>query len=172
MKTMVLFALALLLGVTLRAEGLLGTGDPFPAWSMTDHTGRTVTSAQLAGTTYLLWFYPKAMTSGCTTEGCTLRDSFDAFKAAGVEILGVSFDEPKANAEFAAKHGFQYRLLSDADKKLAVAVGAADSPSRIVARRISYLVGGDGKVIRAYGDVKPSEHAQQVLADINGAANK
>lgn len=164
MKTMALLALLLFAGAA-QAQNLLKTGDSFPAWSMTDHEGRTVSSSDLAGKTYLLWYYPKAMTSGCTTEGCTLRDNFEAFASNGIEILGVSFDEPKANAEFVAKNNFQFRLLSDTDRKLAVAVGAAADPQAGWAKRVSYLVGADGTVLRVYGTVKPAEHAGQVLAD-------
>jgi peroxiredoxin Q/BCP len=164
MKTLALLSLVLLAGAA-QAQTLLKTGDGFPAWSMTDHEGRTVTSADLAGKTYLLWYYPKAMTPGCTTEGCTLRDNFASFKENGIEVLGVSFDSPATNAEFVAKERFQFRLLSDTDRKLAVAVGAAADPGAGWAKRISYLVGPDGKVLRAYGSVKPSEHAGQVLAD-------
>jgi peroxiredoxin Q/BCP len=164
MKTLALLSLVLLVGAA-QAQTLLKAGDRFPAWSMTDHEGRTVTSADLAGTTYLLWYYPKAMTSGCTTEGCTLRDNFAAFQDNGIEILGVSFDDPKTNAEFVAKERFQFRLLTDSDRKLAVAVGAAAEPGAGWAKRISYLVGRDGTVLRVYGSVKPAEHAGQVLAD-------
>jgi peroxiredoxin Q/BCP len=164
MKTLALISLLLFAGAA-HAQSLLKTGDEFPAWSMTDHEGRIVTSTDLAGKTYLLWYYPKAMTSGCTTEGCTLRDNFAAFKDNGIEILGVSFDSPATNADFVAKHDFQFRLLSDSDRKLAVAVGAAADPQAGWAKRVSYLVGADGTVLRVYGTVKPSEHAGQVLAD-------
>ena len=147
-------------------DGTLGPGDPFPAWSLVDHTGAPVRSADLAGRTYLLWYYPKALTSGCTTEGCALRDSFAEFSRLGVEVLGASFDEPAKNAEFVKEHGFPFRLLSDLDKALAVAVGAADSTKRLFPRRISYLVGPDGTVLRAYAQVDPATHARQVLDDL------
>ena len=149
---------------------MLAVGDHFPEWSLKDHTGVVVRSADLAGTTYLLWYYPKAMTSGCTAEGCALRDAFDGFTEAGVTILGVSFDDPEDNAKFVAKEHFPFRLLSDEDRKLAVAVGAADSPKRLWARRISYLVGPDGTVLKAYADVDPRTHAAQVLEDVRALA--
>ena len=128
------------------------------------------TPESLAGKPYLLWYYPKASTPGCTKEGCALRDSYADFTKLGVEVLGVSFDQPKDNAEFVTAQRFPFRLLSDTDKELAVAVAAADSPSRLWARRISYLVGGDGKVLAAYRDVDPATHAQQVLADVERLA--
>ncbi len=148
------------------AAGMLKAGDVFPAWKLTDQAGTEVSSADLAGKTYLLWFFPKAMTPGCTKEGCTLRDNYSGFEKAGVQVLGVSFDAPATNAEFVAKNHFPFRLLSDSGKTLAVAVGAADSTSRIWARRISYLVGPDGKVMVAYPDVDPATHAGQVLEDL------
>lgn len=166
MKLLAIFVGFLLFGSVARAGDMLKQGEAFPEWRLLDQTGAEVSSAGLAGKTYLLWYYPKAMTPGCTKEGCTLRDNFASFQSAGVEVLGISFDDSKTNAEFVAAEHFPFRLLSDSDKKLAVAVGAADSPSRLWARRISYLVGPDGKVLRAYGDVKPAEHAGEVLKDL------
>ena len=148
-----------------RAE-LLRPGDPFPDWSLPDHTGKTVKASDLAGKPYLVWFYPKAMTPGCTTEGRQLRDRFADFQRRGVEVLGVSFDAPEKNAEFVRAESFPFRLLSDRDHALAVAVGAARSAEQSTATRISYLVGADGKVQRAYAEVTPGSHAGQVLDDL------
>jgi peroxiredoxin Q/BCP len=155
-----------LLAGTVHAGDLLQPGAPFPSWELADHTGAKVTSQAMAGKPYLLWFYPKAMTPGCTAEGHGLRDQAAAFQAQGVEILGVSFDTPADNATFVRAEGFPFRLLSDRDRKLAIAVGAASDASQPVARRISYLVGPDGKVVKAYAQVTPATHAQDVLADI------
>lgn len=150
------------------ADGaMLNAGDAMPDWSLSDHTGATVTSSSLAGKPYLLWFYPKAQTPGCTIEGQNLRDEHAAFAAAGVEVLGVSFDTPASNAAFVEAEGFPFRLLSD-DGSLAYAVGAAQEGGPKYAKRISYLVGPDGKVTKAYGTVVPADHAKQVLADIGG----
>ena len=125
-----------------------------------------VASRDLAGRTYLLWFYPKAQTPGCTAEGDGLRDRFADFEAAHVEVLGVSFDPPAANKAFVDAERFPFRLLSDTDRTLAVAVGAADTATQPVARRISYLVGPDGTVRAAYGTVVPATHARDVLGDL------
>jgi peroxiredoxin Q/BCP len=165
MRFPILIALLACAGVA-QAGDMLKSGDTFPTWSLVDQTGVTLTSGDLAGKTYLLWFYPKAMTPGCTAEGQGLRDHFTAFQSAGIEIMGVSFDDPKDNATFARQQHFPFRLLSDRDRTLAEAVGAADSANQPAARRISYLVGPDGKVRRAYDTVRPATHAQQVLADV------
>jgi thioredoxin-dependent peroxiredoxin len=168
--------LALLFGVLMVAgsacagpEGMLNPGEKFPAWQLVDSTGKPVSSQDLAGKTYLLWFFPRAMTSGCTAEGCSLRDNYAAFEKLKVEVLGVSFDSPERNAEFIEKNHFPFSLLSDTHKTLAVEVGAADDDKRLFARRISYLVGPDGKVIKAYNDVDPSTHAAQVLGDLSAS---
>src|SRR5262245_66610363 len=168
--------LALLLAVLLapvshaRGDAILKVGDPFPTWTMPDQTGTTVSSTDLGGKTYLLWCYPKAMTPGCTAEGRSLRDEVDAFRKQGVEILGVSFDDPATNQEFVKTEGFPFRLLSDRTRQLAVRVGAADSPSASVARRISYLVGPDGKVRQVYASVNPASHAKDVLGALSAGS--
>ena len=158
--------LVLALATPLHAGSLLAAGDTFPAWTLPDQTGTPVSSRHLAGKTYLLWFYPKAMTPGCTAEGQGLRDSFPAFQERQVEILGVSFDPPAENKAFVAAEHFPFRLLSDDERTLAVAVGAADTPTQVVTRRISYLVGPDGKVRAVYRNVMPATHAKDVLADL------
>lgn len=95
-----------------------------------------------------------------------MRDHFTDFQKKGVAILGVSFDTPADNAAFARTEHFPFRLLSDTNRELAAAVGAADSSAQALPRRISYLVGPDGKVLRAYAEVKPTTHAQEVLRDL------
>ncbi len=148
------------------AGGLLEAGDRFPAWRLPDHTGAMVASTEFAGKPYLVWFYPKAQTPGCTAEGRGLRDRFADFRARGVAVVGVSFDTPEENAAFVKAESLPFRLLSDRDRTLARAVGAADASDTPVARRISYLVGADGTVTHVYGTVTPASHASDVLADL------
>ena len=170
MRKLVMFVSLWLSATVAHAAGLLKVGEAFPAWSLVDQTGKTVSSRDLAGKKYLLWFYPKAMTPGCTDEGNGLRDKFADLQKAGVDVLGVSFDQPQDNARFVQAQQFPFRLLSDTDRTLATAVGAADSPQQPVARRISYLVGPDGKVLRVYGAVTPATHADDVLRDLPAVA--
>lgn len=165
MRWMLVLVATLVAPLAARA-GLLQPGDAFPSWTLVDQSGARVSSKDLAGKTYLLWFYPKAMTPGCTAEGQGLRDHAQDFAGRGVVILGVSFDPPADNAAFVAKETFPFRLLSDTDRSLAVATGAAASPAAAVASRISYLVGPDGKVRKVYGTVDPRTHAASVLGDL------
>lgn len=144
---------------------MLKPGDPFPSWKLPDQTGAIVSSSDLAGKTYLLWFYPKAMTPGCTKEGQGLRDRNDALSKMRLVIYGVSFDEPSTNAEFVKRESFPFALLSDRDHTLADQVGAS-SFVLPMARRISYLVGPDGKVLKAYDSVDPDTHAAEIERDL------
>lgn len=169
MRTLNVLILLLLSTTIAEASDLLKVGEPFPTWSLVDHTGKPVSSGDLIGKKYLLWFYPKAMTPGCTAEGDGLRDKFADLQKAGIDVLGVSFDQPQDNARFVQEQQFPFRLLSDTDRRLAVTVGAANSPQQPVARRISYLVGADGKVLHIYDAVTPATHADDVLRDLTTA---
>lgn len=83
-----------------------------------------------------------------------------------MQILGASFDTPEKNAAFAQKFGFTFPLLSDTDRKLGMAYGAADDPSAGSARRISYLIGPDGKIKKAYPKVNAAAHPEEILKDL------
>jgi peroxiredoxin Q/BCP len=144
---------------------MIDAGSLFPDFSLRAHDGSTVTSADLAGAPFLVYFYPKADTPGCTREACAFRDFWGEVRAAGLRVFGVSYDTPDANRKFADKFGLQFLLLSDRDKTLAEAVGAK-IPLIPVPKRISYLVGADGTVLKAYPTVDPSRHAAEVLEDL------
>jgi len=161
-----LLTLALLGFAGSATAAMLQPGETFPTWQLTDHTGTAVSSSELAGKTYLLWFYPKAMTPGCTKEGQGLRDHNAELAQLQLVILGVSFDDPETNAEFVKRESFPFRLLSDKDGNLATAVGAAWVTFQPMTRRVSYLVGPDGKVLKAYDSVDPAAHAEEVARDL------
>lgn len=156
----------LVLGARVVAAGVLQVGEEFPAWQLVAHTRTDMTSTAFIGRSYVVWFYPAAMTPGCTAEGRGFKENFSAFQNVGVEVVGVSFDSPETNAAFVAAESFPFVLLSDASRSLAIAVGAADSPSHHTPRRISYLVGEDGRVVRVYTDIQPTRHAQDILLDL------
>jgi peroxiredoxin Q/BCP len=149
---------------------MLKVGEPFPSWKLPDHTGATVSSADLAGKTYLLWYYPKAMTPGCTLEGQKLRDRHGELTELGLTVYGVSYDKPETNAEFVKQESFPFALLSDHDATLATQVGAASARLQPVSSRVSYLIGPEGNVIKAYEDVDPSTHAAEVARDLRDIA--
>jgi peroxiredoxin Q/BCP len=98
-----------------------------------------------------------------------LRDRWSEVEARGLEVLGASFDGIEENRAFAKKFSFPFRLLCDVDRRLGLAYGAADAPDAAYARRISYVIGEDGKILLAYPKVRPDQHLDRVLADLPGA---
>jgi peroxiredoxin Q/BCP len=95
-----------------------------------------------------------------------LRDHADRVEAAALVVLGISFDSIEDNRAFAEKFGFPFRLLCDVDRSVGMAYGAADSPETGYAKRISYVIGEDGRILLAYPKVDPKAHLDQVLGDL------
>src|SRR5439155_5110321 len=102
----------------------LKAGDPAPDFALEDQHGTTVRLSDLRGKKVILYFFPRADTPGCTTQACSLRDSREAIAAAGAVVVGISPDQPAAQARFADKHGLGFALLSDSDHQVAEAYGA------------------------------------------------
>ena len=142
---------------------MLKAGDKAPDFEVLDHTGKKVSSRDLKGKRYVLWFYPMADTPGCTKEGCGFRDKTPDYQKKGVEILGISFDKPEANKAFVEKFKFPFRLLSDTDKKVGMAFGAADDASAKTAKRLTFVVGPDGKIEQAIDTKDPAGQADALL---------
>ena len=95
-----------------------------------------------------------------------MRDHADRVEAAGLVVLGISFDSVEDNRAFAEKFDFPFRLLCDVDRSVGIAYGAAASPEDGYAKRISYVIGEDGRILLAYPKVDPKAHLDQVLGDL------
>lgn len=149
---------------------MVDVGDEFPSFVLQDQDGSQVSSADLLGSWYLLYWYPKADTPGCVAQAQSLRHQIEAFDELGCRILGASFDEPSENVEFRAKYQLPFSLLSDRDHELAVKVGAADSPQAGYAQRVAHLVSPDGFVKRFYVVEDPEYFAERVLDDLEAAS--
>ena len=148
-------------------------GSPSPAFSTTDQHGKTHSNQTLLGTRYLIYFYPRDLTPGCTTEACALRDEYEQFAKLKTLVLGISPDGEKSHREFINKHNLPFPLLVDEDHAIAEAFGVWGE-KKFMGRtfdgvhRMSFLIGIDGKIEKTYAKVKPAEHAQQVLSDLQG----
>lgn len=162
MLALSLVAFSLMLGGCSKRQ-LSKPGDAAPDAQLQDEAGTTRSLADFKGAPLLVYFYPKDDTPGCTTEACALRDAWDAYKEAGIQIVGVSADSVESHAKFAEKHELPFTLLSDPDAELADAFGV---PKRMgFFGRVSFLL-DDAQIIRAvYPDVDPAVHAQEVLED-------
>jgi peroxiredoxin Q/BCP len=148
-------------------------GAPAPAFTMPASGGRTVSSAELSGKPYLLYFYPKADTPGCTKQACGIQEALPALGRTGLTVIGISPDPMKPIEKFAAKYNLTFPLASDEDHKVAEAYGVWVEKSMygktyMGMERSSFLVGADGKVARVWRKVKPEAHAAQVLEAAKG----
>ena len=151
---------------------MLKEGSKAPGFNLDDQDGNSVSLSDFEGQKVLLWFYPKASTPGWTIEGQKLRDEFQNFKDNNTVILGLSADSLKAQKNFCTKQEFPFSLLSDPDKttiRAYEAIGLKKMYGREYEGifRVSYLIDEKGVVEKAYEKVKPKEHAQEVLADLN-----
>ena len=143
----------------------LNIGGTYPRFDLVDHSGNGFTSEDVSGSWFLLYWYPKADTPGCTAQAQGLRDQIEAFDELGCRVLGASFDEPADNAAFRAKYSLPFALLSDRDGALARAVGAADQDTTHP-RRIAHLVDPTAVVAHAYDVEDPEFFAESVLDDL------
>ena len=143
-------------------------GGKAPAFRMQASGGREVSSAALKGKPYLLYFYPKANTPGCTTQACGMQEALPQLGRLGLAVIGVSPDPLPPIEKFAQKYGLEFPLASDEDHSVAEAYGVWVEKSLYGRRfmgveRSSFLVGADGKIVRIWRKVKPAQHAAQVL---------
>lgn len=149
----------------------LRSGTLAPSFILPDQEGKTISLSDYLGKYIILYFYPKDDTPGCTKEACAFRDNFSRFKRSGVVILGMSADSTKKHAKFAEKYSLPFTLLADEDKKV-VKKYKVWGKKKFMGReyegifRVSYLIDPQGIIVKVYPDVKPDEHAEEVLRDI------
>ncbi|HEY3252579.1 MAG TPA: thioredoxin-dependent thiol peroxidase [Polyangiaceae bacterium] len=151
------------------ASAGLAEGSKAPAFSLPDETGSAVSSTSLAGKPYVIYFYPKDDTPGCTKEACDFRDNLKAFNSAKVRVLGVSPDDPKRHAKFKEKYGLNFTLLSDIDKTLIGAYGVWIKKLNygreyMGVQRSTFIVDKAGKIAKAWNGVRVPGHVEAVLA--------
>lgn len=141
----------------------LEPSQPAPAFTLADQNGREVSLSDFAGRGVVLFFYPAAMTPGCTTEACDFRDSIPRLQAAGYEVAGISPDEPAKLRQFADQESLTYPLLSDPSTQTMQAYGAYGEKSTYGKKsvgviRSTVVVDGDGAVRLAKYDIKATGH--------------
>jgi peroxiredoxin Q/BCP len=144
-------------------------GDSAPAIVGKDQDGKEWRLADRAGKKLvLLYFYPKDNTPGCTKEACGLRDRMSDLAKDGVEVVGVSFDSSESHREFIDQHKLNFILLADTDGRIADAYGARIGGKKI-ARRVSFLIGKDGRIVHVTDSPNPDTHLnemKQAVADL------
>lgn len=142
-------------------------------FQLQNQDGETVTSDRFAGRKYVMFFYPRALTPGCTTESCDFRDSYSEFADAGYDIVGVSPDPPSRNKAFKEKEGLNFDLLSDETHELAERLGAWGEKKMYgkVSEgliRSTFVVDEQGEVVEAYRNVRAKGHVDRIKTDLLG----
>ena len=146
----------------------LSEGDRVPTFEMTADDGSTVLNDSLTGTRYVLYFYPKDDTPGCTTQACEIRDGWARVTATGITLFGVSPDSVRSHVKFREKYALPYRLLSDRGHEVADAFGVwvekkAMGRTYYGNERSTFVVGPDGRIEHVLAQVKPAEHLDQLM---------
>jgi thioredoxin-dependent peroxiredoxin len=149
----------------------LAPGDLAPDFTLPDADGREVSLSSLRGQRVIIYFYPAAMTPGCTKQACDFRDSRSDLSDAGFSVLGISPDAPAKLARFAELEGLTFPLLSDADRDVLKAYGAFGEKmlygkKSIGVIRSTFVVGADGRIEKAYYGVKATGHVARLRKDL------
>src|SRR5579859_5458909 len=151
----------------------LAEGDPAPDFTLLDADGQPVSLSSYRGQRVIVYFYPAAMTPGCTKEACDFRDNLAELNGQGITVLGISPDQPAKLAKFRDKEGLTFPLLSDPDRATLEAYGAYGEKklygkTMVGVIRSTFVVGADGKIDKALYGVKATGHVDRLRADLVG----
>ena len=146
----------------------LKVGQKAPAFSLKNSDGKTVKLSDFKGKKVVLYFYPRDMTPGCTTEACNFRDDYSALQKKGVEVIGVSADDVASHKKFADKYSLPFTLVSDPEHAMIEKYGAWAEKSMYGKKywgvaRITYLIDEEGKIAHVFPKVKPDGHSREIL---------
>lgn len=161
-----LAVLSFLVGASALAD-MPKVGDVAPAFQGTDQNGNTIKSSDIVGKKIvLLYFYPKDFTGGCTAEACGFRDRMGDLQKDNVQVVGVSFDSADKHKQFEQKYDLNFTLLADPDGKIVDAYGTRMGEMKM-SRRVSFLIGLDGKIVHVTDSGKPQVHFDEMKAAID-----
>lgn len=156
-------------------DARLAAGDQAPSFTLRNADGQPVTLADFAGSKVILYFYPAAMTPGCTTQACDFRDNLGSLQGAGYTVLGVSKDDPATLKTFEERDGLTFPLLSDEDLAVHHAYGAygeKNSYGKIVTGvlRSTFVIDEQGTIEQALYNVKATGHVASLRKKLGVAA--
>ena len=146
---------------------MLEIGTKAPEFTLPDQNGEIHSLSDYKGKKVILYFYPKDMTGGCTSQACSFRDRYPQITEKGAVVLGVSKDSIESHKRFEGKHGLPFTLLADEELKVITAYdvlkpGKDGKPTKSLIRS-TYLIDEDGIIIKAFDSVKPKDNANQML---------
>ena len=150
---------------------MLQVGTKAPAFTLPDAQGNLISSETFAGKRWVLYFYPKDSTPGCTKQACAFAAAHGEYEALGVPVVGVSKDSQKSHQRFAEKNGLPFLLLSDPEL---TAIQAYDvwkeknmyGKKTMGVVRTTYLIDEEGVIVKAFGKVKAAENPAQMLGEL------
>ena len=156
---------------------MLKEGDVAPSFSAATNGGGKISLADFQGKNVILYFYPKDDTPGCTKEACSFRDNFAELKKRGAVVLGVSTDPVKSHDKFTEKFKLPFPLLADENKKIVQAYGVWGEKTfmghkYMGTHRVTFLIGGDGRIKKIWPKVKPEEHVAEILNALDHEGKK
>ena len=153
---------------------MLAPGAPAPHFALSDQSGAIQDAKALKGKRYLVYFYPKDSTPGCTVQACGIQSDLAQFNKLGIPVFGVSMDSVASHRKFADKYALRFSLLADTERALIEAYGVWVEKSMYGKQymgisRSSFLVGSNGKIEQVWEKANTKTHAADVLAFIGGA---
>jgi thioredoxin-dependent peroxiredoxin len=141
----------------------LAVGTVAPVFTTTDDRGNTVSLSDYTGKVVVLYFYPKDDTPGCTKQAQSFRDNYEEYQGKDLVVLGVSMDDEASHQQFKEKYGLPFTLLTDKDGSI---TKAYDVDGGGYAKRVTYIIDGEGKITYVDANVNTATHAQDILSTV------
>jgi len=147
----------------------ISSGIPAPEFELLDDTNTLRKLSEFRGKNVVLYFYPNDDTPGCTKEACNFRDNYSAYEEAGIVILGVSANDVESHVKFKKKYDLPFSLLVDEGHKISDLYGVW-GPKKFMGKkyegilRTTFLIDGEGNIIKVFENVRPAEHSAEVLS--------
>ncbi len=154
---------------------LPSVGQAAPDFELKDDNDQTVRLSDFRGKPFVLYFYPKDDTPGCTAEACEIRDDYSEYRKAGVQVLGVSPDSSKSHTRFKKKYDLPFPLLADEEHRVAERYGTWALKKNygreyMGIKRTTFLISADGKILRVFENVHAKGHSQEILSALREAS--
>ena len=155
------------------SEPMPQVGQTAPGFTLPSQEGKDISLSQYKGKWVVLYFYPKDMTSGCTIEARNFQHDMSKFEADNAVVLGVSVDSVKSHQQFCAKDGLHFKLLADPGMNVVKQYGSLGNYMGIkMAKRNTFLINPEGKIVKIWTGVDPSHHSTEVLSAIQSMKQK
>jgi len=149
------------------SKSKIKAGEAVPKFRLMNQHGEMISIEKFIGRPFVIYFYPKDDTPGCTVEACAFRDAFEDFRHLGASVVGISGDSPEAHQKFAKKYGLPFTLLSDPKNEVRRLFGVPKSLFGLLPGRVTYIVDEKGQVKHIFeGQFKARQHVKEAIASL------